>query len=149
MRGGAGSQAASPPIHFHRNHITPSWISLLLFLAYFKRATRSDLVAAHIGPTRWTIRVLPRSFAREMGGGAVSAMGAIRGHGRPTKRATLAAGAACAVLLVAWMAAVGPQGAPSVPGAVIYGHAASGAAASDRSGAGDGRAHAYACGDVR
>ena len=79
----------------------------------------------------------------------MSAMGAVRGHGRPTKRAMLAAGAACAVLLVAWMAAVGPQGAPSVPGAVIYGHAASGAAASARSCGGDGRARAHARGDVQ
>ena len=43
----------------------------------------------------------------------MSAMGAVRGHGRPTKRAMLAAGAACAMLLVACMAAVVPQ-APSV-----------------------------------
>ena len=83
-----------------------------------------------------------------MGGGAVSAKGAVRGHGRPTKRATLAAGAACAVLLVAWMAAVGPQGVPTVPGAVNYWHAASSGAASDRSCGGDGRACAHAHGDV-
>ena len=102
----------------------------------------------YVGPTTGLIARSLAPIAREMGGGAMSAIGADRGHARPTKRAYLAAGAACVALLGAWMAAVGPQGVPTVPGAVDYCCEASGAAAGGRSALGDGRARACAGGRV-